>query len=126
MGKKNMKSVIIYSQIAELRALIKGLLAGAELEIREVASREKLFDLCRRRRFDLLLTDDVMMFMNGSDAVRKIRNNSALPQIFILSHNLSEDCVMALLEMGINQFISLPLLPERVRSKVLTKRIFCV
>ncbi len=121
-----MKSIVVYSRSGELRALIKGVLAGAELKIKEVVSREKLFEWCRREEFDLLLTDDVMMFMNGSDAMLKIRNGGALPQIFILSHNLSEDCVMGLLEMGINQFISLPLLPERLRNKVVAQRIFCV
>ncbi|MBO7221105.1 MAG: response regulator [Alistipes sp.] len=121
-----MKSVVIYSKNGLLRAFVKGVLSGTKLEIREVASREKLFDLCRKSKFELLLTDDVMMFVNGSEAMGKIRCGDALPQIFILSHNLSEDCVMALLEMGINQFISLPLSPERLRNKVLAQRNFCV
>lgn len=121
-----MKSVVVYSQSGALRALVKGLLAGAELKIKEVASREKLFALCRATKFNLLITDDVMMFMNGSEAMDRIRYEGTLPQIFILSHNLSEDCVMALLEMGINQFISLPLLPERLRNKVVAQQFFCV
>lgn len=44
-----------------------------------------------------------------------------LPQVFVLSHDLSEDAVTALLEMGVNQFISLPVSPERLCSKVSTR-----
>lgn len=56
--------------------------------------------------------------MNGTDAVAQIRQGGHLPQIFVLSHDLSEDAVTALLEVGVNQFISLPVVPERLRSKV--------
>lgn len=82
------------------------------------ASREELFRICQTTKCDLVLTDDVRMFMNGSDAVSRIRQGGMLPQIFVLSHDLSEDTVTALLEMGVNQFISLPVSPERLCSKV--------
>ena len=82
------------------------------------ASREELFRICQTTKCDLVLTDDVRMFMNGSDAVARIRQGGMLPQIFVLSHDLSEDTVTALLEMGVHQFISLPVSPERLCSKV--------
>jgi DNA-binding response OmpR family regulator len=61
------------------------------------------------------------MFMNGSDALDLIRQGGALPQIFILSNDLTEDTVTALLEVGINQFITLPVAPERLREKVVAR-----
>ena len=56
--------------------------------------------------------------MNGSDAVAQIRQGGVLPQIFVLSHDISEETVTALLEEGINQYITMPVAPERLRCKV--------
>ena len=84
-------------------------------------SREELYRICQTTKCDLVLTDDVRMFMNGSDAVEQIRQGGYLPQIFVLSYDLSEDTVTALLEAGVNQFITLPITPERLYHKVSTQ-----
>ena len=113
-----MRKIIIHSDSAELRALIRGLLSDIDAFIIPSTSREELFRICRNSQCDLLLTDDARMFMNGSDAITKIRQGGFLPQIFILSHDLSEETVTTLLEEGINQFITLPVSPDRLREKV--------
>lgn len=59
--------------------------------------------------------------MNGTDAMAQIRQGGATPQIFVLSHDLSEETVTALLEEGVNQFITMPIAPERLRCKVSTQ-----
>ena len=116
-----MRKIVIHSNSAELRALIRGLLTDIEALFIPTSSREELFTVCSVSKCDLVLTDDVRMFMNGSDAVYQIRQGGALPLIIVLSSDLSEDCVTALLECGVNQFISLPVAPERLRSKVSTQ-----
>ncbi len=113
-----MRKIIIHSASAELRALIRGLLSDIDALFVPTTSREELFRICKSSRCDLLLTDDVRMFMNGSDAMRQIRQGGYLPQIFVLSYDLSEDSVTALLEEGVNQFITLPITPERLYNKV--------
>lgn len=115
-----MRKIVIHSPHAEFRALIRGLLTDIEAFFVPSASREELFRICQTTKCDLVLTDDVRMFMNGSDAIEQIRQGSMLPQIFILSHDISEDTVTALLEEGINQFITMPVAPERLRRKVAT------
>ncbi len=116
-----MTTIVIHSASSEFRALVCGLLSGIEASLIPVASRKELFGLCRTTKCDLVLTDDVRMFMNGSDALDLIRQGGALPQIFILSNDLTEDTVTALLEVGINQFITLPVAPERLREKVVAR-----
>lgn len=116
-----MTTIVIHSASSEFRALVCGLLSGIEALLIPVASRKELFGLCRTTKCDLVLTDDVRMFMNGSDALDLIRQGGALPQIFILSNDLTEDTVTALLEVGINQFITLPVAPERLREKVVAR-----
>lgn len=116
-----MRKIVIHSASAELRALIRGLLSDIDALFIPTASRKELFRVCKSSRCDLLLTDDVRMFMNGSDAVEQIRQGGYLPQIFVLSYDLSEDTVTALLEAGVNQFITLPITPERLYHKVSTQ-----
>lgn len=117
-----MRKIVIHSLRAEFRAMIRGLLTNIEAFFVPSSSREELFRICQTTKCDLVLTDDVRMFMNGSDAVCQIRQGDALPLIIVLSSDLSEDSVTALLECGVNQFISLPVAPERLRSKVSTQR----
>lgn len=116
-----MRKIVIHSDSAELRALIRGILSNIEALFIPTSSREELFAVCRASRCDLLLTDDVRMFMNGSDAIAQIRQGTPFPQIFVLSHDISEDTVSILLEEGVNQFISLPTAAERLYDKVATQ-----
>lgn len=117
-----MRKIVVHSLRAEFRAMIRGLLTNIEAFFVPSSSREELFRICQTSRCDLLLTDDVRMFMNGSDAIAQIRQGGPLPLIFVLSHDLSEETVTALLEEGVNQFIALPVAPERLRSKVSTQQ----
>lgn len=113
-----MRKIVIHSALAEMRALIRGMLSDIEALFVPIATREELFRVCRTVKYDLVLTDDAEMFLSDIEAVAKIRGVDALPQIFVLSHNLSEESVVALLAKGINQFIALPVAPERLYSKV--------
>lgn len=114
----SMRKIVIHSASAEMRALIRGMLSDIEALFVATATREELFEVCEMSRCDLVLTDDANLFLDGSNAIARIRPIGALPQIFVLSHNISEERVVALLAEGVNQFISLPVAPERFYGKV--------
>ena len=116
-----MRKIVIHSLRAEFRALIRGLLTNVEAFFVPSSSREELLRICQTTKCDLVLTDDVRMFMNGSNIVAEMRQGGPLPHIYVLSHDLSEETVTALLEEGVNQFIALPVAPERLNSKVATQ-----
>ena len=116
-----MRKIVIHSRCAEFRALIRGLLTNVNAFFVPSSSRKELFRICQTTKCDLVLTDDLRMFMNGSNTVAEMRQGGALPHIYVLSHDLSEETVTALLEEGVNQFIALPVAPERLNSKVATQ-----
>ncbi len=110
--------ILIHSFSAEFRALIRGLLSDMDAEIVTTSSREEMYEECRTANYDLLLTDDARMFMNGSNAMMRIRSVDATLPVFILSYDLSEESVTALLEQGVSQFITLPVAVDRLRKKI--------
>ena len=113
-----MRSIIIHSENSNLRTLLCSLLASDEVEVVEARSRQELTARCRRRRFDKVVTDDVRMFMNGSEILREIRHNNKNTRIFVLSHDASEHSVLSLLEAGVTEFLSLPITIERLQKKL--------
>lgn len=113
-----MRKIVIHSIHADFRALLRGLLTDIEAFFVPASSRQELFRICQTTKCDLVITDDVRMFLNGSDTIAQIRQEGALPHIFVLSHDLSEETVISLLEAGINQYIAMPIAVDRLRSKV--------
>lgn len=113
-----MRSIIIHSENSNLRTLLCSLLASDEVEVVEARSRQELTARCRHHRFDKVVTDDVRMFMNGSEILREIRHNNKNTRIFVLSHDASEHAVLSLLEAGITEFLSLPITIERLQKKL--------
>jgi CheY-like chemotaxis protein len=113
-----MRSIIIHSENSNLRTLLCSLLASDEVEVVEARSRQELTARCRRHRFDKVVTDDVRMFMNGSEILREIRHNNKNTRIFVLSHDASEHSVLSLLEAGVTEFLSLPITIERLQKKL--------
>lgn len=114
-----MRSIIIHSEDSNLRTLLRALLASSEVEIVEARSRQELTKRCRTHRFDKVITDDVRMFMNGSDIIGEIRLKERNTPIVVLSHDVSEHSVLSLLEEGVTEFLSLPIGVERLRKKLI-------
>ena len=113
-----MRKVIVHSLRADFRALIVGLLSDMEAEVVATSSRRDFLERCATWQCDLVLTDDVRMFLNDVGTLQKIRQGGRAPSFFIFSYDLSEESVTTLLEMGVDQFITLPVAAERLRKKV--------
>ena len=109
-----MRRVIIHSASAEFRRLLRGLLVDADCNIEHIASREALLDACRDMQCDLIMTDDVRMFQSGDDVACALQRVH-LPRIVLLSHDASEDTVLALLEGCVSRYVVLPCEPSRLR-----------
>lgn len=114
-----MKRVILYSDNSNLLALLHTLLIPGGAAIVEVKSRKALAQRCMCTHFDKIITDDVRMFLNGSNLLDTIRSSGARPHIFILSTDISEHSVLSLLEEGVTEFLTLPIGVERLQKKLL-------
>lgn len=99
--------------------MIIGMITCEGVEVESVTSRQALFKRCTERLFDRVVIEDYRLFMDGSDAINRIRNNfAARPRIFVLAHLTDEQSVVTLLEQGVDEYLLLPISPARLRRKV--------
>lgn len=102
-----------------MRAMIIGMITCEGVEVESVTSRQALFKRCAEQIFDRVIIEDYRLFMDGSDAVRRIRNNfTNRPRIVVLAYSVDEQCVVSLLEQGVDEYLLLPVSPARLRRKV--------
>lgn len=121
-----MKKILVYSRSARFRALVAGLLSAREAEICRAGCVGELVEHCRCGTFDSVVADDVRLFMDGTDSVGRLRRSRfAGPRIFVVSADLTEDTVVALLGAGVDQYVSLPADPTRLLDKLCGKRSVC-
>ena len=114
-----MQKIIIYSSSLCMRALLEGLLYDCGAEVCVATSRQNLFDRCAAERFDKVVVGETALFIEGCDTVERIRPCGARePEILVFAPDITEECVMSLLERGVNQYVSLPVVPARLRRKV--------
>lgn len=120
--KLRMKKILVYSRSARFRALVAGLLSGRGTEICGAGCVGELLDGCRCGSFDSVVADDVRLFMDGTGSVARIRRSRfAGPRIFVMSADLTEDTVVALLGAGVDQYVSLPVEPSRLIGRLCGK-----
>ena len=114
-----MQKIIIYSSSLCMQALLEGLLYDCGAEVCVATSRQNLFECCAAERFDKVIVGDVSLFVQGCDTVERLRSNGGCgPEILVCAPDVTEECVVSLLERGVNQYISLPTAPTRLRRKV--------
>ena len=121
------KTIIIYSPQAEARALIGAIVADLGAQVVGVESAERLLCLASELRPSLIIMLDIGPLLNGSEIVARLRRaqQESEPQrpqprrtaIFVVTWQQSEQCVLSLLESGIDQYLTFPISIERLRHK---------
>lgn len=116
---EGMPRIVVCSPSQMFCAMIDGIMCGSGVRMDYVGTADELFARCRAAAVDLVLVEGVRIFTDGTDAVRRIRRTGcSTPLIFVLAADESEDTVVALLKSGVNQYISLPADPLRLRHKL--------
>lgn len=114
-----MQKIIIYSSSLCMQSLLEGLLYDCGAEVCVATSRQNLFERCAAERFDKVIVGDISLFAHGCDTVERLRpNGEREPEILVCAPDVTEECVVSLLESGVNQYVSLPAAPARLRRKI--------
>ena len=118
------KTIIIYSPQAEARALIGAIVADLGAQVVGVESAERLLRLASELRPSLIIMLDIAPLRNGRNIASRLRKawqeQGTQPRrtaIFVVTWQQSEQCVLSLLESGIDQYLTFPISIERLRHK---------
>lgn len=114
-----MVKILVYSPSFRMRAMLVGILTTPGVEVESVTSRRALFKRCSEKLFDKVVIEGLCLFVDGQGCVARIRTHfTNRPQIVVLSAAVDEQIVLSLLSCGVDQYLLLPLSPERLRRKV--------
>ena len=118
------KTIIIYSPQAEARALIGAIVADLGAQVVGIDSAERLPLLASELRPSLIIMLDIGPLRNGRNIASRLRKawqeQGTQPRrtaIFVVTWQQSEQCVLSLLESGIDQYLTFPISIERLRHK---------
>lgn len=112
--------ILILSDNAIRAELVCTLLAGLDAELRTADDAASFHRQTRQACYALVIVLGAAHFLNGSAWLERLRP-SALhhPEIYVLSWQHTEQTVLSLMECGVDQYMTFPLNPVRLRAKVI-------
>ncbi len=117
-----MKILIVTSEAADgytLRSLIRSQCSLVQC----VTSMQQAESLCRHICFDAVISVGAEWWNDTRSRASYLRGAGRDTHIVVLSSAHDEQAVMGALEEGVNQFLSLPIEPARLRRKLIRPRL---
>lgn len=116
-------TVLVVDDIPTNILLVKGMLSKLKFNILSANSGQQALDLLGSTHPDIILMDILMPGMNGFEATRAIRSNTAtadIPVVMLSALNSDSD-VKKGLEAGANEFITKPFVQEHIINSIITQ-----
>ncbi|MDP2881687.1 MAG: response regulator [Azonexus sp.] len=103
------------------REIILGLLDGSGLVIDQAKNGAEAVELAKTREYGLILMDIQMPIMCGINATLEIRGIPGLESlpILALTANASEEAKMQCLDAGMDDYLTKPVMPDRLYAAVM-------
>jgi two-component system cell cycle response regulator DivK len=114
------KRILVVEDQEDNRRILRDLLSSAGYEVIEALTGDEGVAMARAHSPDLILMDIQLPVMDGYEAMRRIKSDSALHQIPIIavtSYALSGDDLKAQ-QAGCDAYVSKPFSPRLLLSKI--------
>lgn len=112
------RHILIYSPCEEAAALVEGCISNLDCGVTLCTSTHQIIPQAKRLRPRLVIILCCGVLINGSEIIRLIRPTlNRLPAIYVITWQQSEQMVLSLLEMGIDQYMTFPLCLQRLAAK---------
>ena len=114
------KRILVIEDQEDNRRILRDLLKSAGYEVIEAVTGEEGVTMAEAHRPDLILMDIQLPGLDGYEATRRIKANSALrhiPIVAVTSYALSGDDIKAL-EAGCDAYIAKPFSPRILLAKI--------
>lgn len=117
---KTTSRILVFGSDQVLTELVFVALSGLDAEVRVVSDRIAFERITGRMVFDLVLLLDLEPLLSGRNFFRRLRPRPLhRPEIYLLAHHQRAETVLAMLECGIDQYLTIPLNLSRLRGKVI-------
>ena len=109
--------LLIVDDEQRIRSLIAKYAAFEGYETAEAADGMQAVNMCRERRYDLIIMDVMMPELDGFSAVREIRKHSDTPVIMLSARGEEYDRIHGF-ELGIDDYVVKPFSPKELMMRV--------
>lgn len=112
--------VLIVDDIAENIAQIVSMLSNLDIEIKKAYGGKEAIELVETYKPDIILLDLMMPEVNGWDVIQHVRAKYDKNEMIIIITSLltNKDNIDECYEMGVNDYVTKPIIPARIRSSV--------
>lgn len=115
-----MARLLICSDDTLLAELVRSVVADLGVEVRVALDCAEFEHLAQSSLYELVIVIGVRLFRSGTAWMERVRPHPLRrPEIFVLAWQQSEQTVVGLLEEGVNQYMTFPLNPVRLRAKII-------
>ncbi len=109
--------LLIVDDEARIRELIRKYAAFEGYEVEEAANGMEAVEMCRRKRYDLVIMDVMMPELDGFSACREIRKDSDVPLIMLSARGEEYDRIHGF-ELGVDDYVVKPFSPRELMMRV--------
>jgi CheY-like chemotaxis protein len=113
-----MKKILLAEDDKNLSRSIDILLTLDGYEVISVYNGEEALNKLCHQKYDLLITDIVMPFINGTELIQKIKELHPFIPIMVVSGKLNEELITELQKKEIKHILSKPINPTNFRQMV--------
>jgi len=109
--------LLIVDDEARIRELIRKYAAFEGYEVEEAANGMEAVEMCRRKRYDLVIMDVMMPELDGFSACREIRKGSDVPVIMLSARGEEYDRIHGF-ELGVDDYVVKPFSPRELMMRI--------
>ena len=110
-------TILIVDDEARIRELIRKYAVFEGYDVAEAADGMTAAEMCRARRFDLVVMDVMMPELDGFSAVREIRKHSDVPVLMLSARGEEYDRIHGF-ELGVDDYVVKPFSPRELMMRI--------
>lgn len=115
-----MACILIYSEESLWATLIETILSEPGIELAVARNPEQLRRMTVSRSYEVVIIVGVGLLRRGEGWLLRLRPYRLRPpEIYLVAWQHGEQTVLGMLECGVDQYMTLPLNPGRLRAKVM-------
>ena len=115
------RHILIYSPSDDSAAIVKGALSLLGCNIICCSTPQQTVELSSVLHPSLVIILRASALLNGSELITRLRPaTQRQPAIYVISWQQSEQTILSLLEIGVDQYMTFPICLSRLYSKALS------